>query len=144
MLKRLSAATDVATTLMLVTVGLAAKEAWTTGIEPLRVGVLIALAPVVASLVLLLCLMAIPALFEPGKFTWREAVTMPAIHGSLTVMVTMMISTQPHAVVATNEVLTPLQHWLRPAALLWLVGMEVAALGALAALRSRNGGQPVS
>lgn len=144
MLKRLSAASDVATLLILVALGLAAKEAWQSGFDPLRVGALISVAPIVGALVLLLCLMAVPALFEPGRFTWREAITMPVIHGALTLMVTKMISTKSHAVVATQEALVPIEHWLNPAALAWMVGIELAALGALAALRSRNGGEPVS
>lgn len=144
MLKRLSAASDVATLLILVTLGLAAKEAWRSGFDPLRVGALISVAPIVGALALLLCLLLVPSLFEPGRFTWREALTMPAIHGALTLMVSKMISTQSHAVVATQEVLAPIEHWLNPAALVWMVGIEVVALGTLAALRGRNGGEPVS
>lgn len=144
MLKRLSAASDVATLLILVALALAAKDAWRSGFDPLRVGALISVAPIVGALLLLLCLMVVPPLFEPGRFTWREAMTMPVLHGALTLMVSKMISTKPDAVVATREVLAPIEHWLNPAALAWMVGVELVALGALAALRSRNGGEPVS
>lgn len=144
MLKRLAAASDIATTLILVALGLSLKEAWRSGFDLMRVGALTALGPVAAAFVLVLCLALIPPLFESERLSWQQAVTMPAIHGALTLMVTKMIATQPHAVVAARDVFAPAEHWLNPMALAWLVGIELAVLGVLAWLRGLNQGKPVS
>jgi hypothetical protein len=143
-LKRLAIAADISVVFLLVACALAGQQAWRVGFQGPTLALLLAFAPIAASLITTLTMVVVPSLVDAEKLTFAHAITLPAIHCVFTMLIARMMVTRSNAVVAPHEVISPVAYWLdaRPLLLLGLGEMVVLAL--IIALRRRNGDQPVS
>lgn len=138
------AALDISVIFVLVSIALAGNHAWRIGFQGPQMAALLSFVPIIASMVAVLLMVVVPNLIEPDRLSMAQAITLPALHGSLTLLFTRMLVTRPNAVIAPNEVVSPIAFWLEPRPLILLVAAECAILATLTALRGRNQQQPVS
>ncbi len=144
MWKRLLAALDISVIFVLVSIALAGHQAWRIGFQGPQMAALMSFVPIIASMVAVLLMVVVPHLIDAERMSMSHAITLPLLHGSLTLLFTRMMVTRPNAVIAPNDVVSPIAYWLEPRPLILLVGAEFAILATLTALRGRNQQQPVS